>query len=169
MSAKDLIDYLERHPIVISNAAVQTRALIIISDNKGGYLQETIKNSSPQLLIIWKSLSGHSTKQIKDYIFHNIHQFVRRYVKILICVWSGTCDVTYRPYKDYPKSETGQRLHQYIALSDVTIENIIQDYKEITSLKSQFVDFAFLEVPYYKTETWNKLKAGIDNENFTQV
>ena len=103
MSAKDLINYLERNPIVISNSAVQTRALIIISDSKGGYLQETIKDSYPESLIIWKSLSGHSTKQIKNYIFHNIHQFVRRYGKILIFVWPGTCDVTYKPYKDYPK------------------------------------------------------------------
>ena len=172
MSHRDLENYLERNPVALPESAVQTSTLIVVSDSKGSYLAETINQSYPESTIVWKCLRGHSTKQIKSYIFQNIHQFVKSFGRILIAVWTGTCYLTYKPYKGCLKTKARQGSYKYIDLSPVSIEDIIQDYNDIASLKSQYrdlIDFVFLEVPYYQTQKWNTLKAGVVSDASNEV
>ena len=98
--------------------------LIVVSDSKGKYLQRQIQNIHPEN-IIWQAVGGRTTLQATCYILANIHSYLHDDGKILLIVWTGTCDLT-------------GKTNRFVDLSGAAIDGIIFQYEKLFSLNTRF-------------------------------
>lgn len=157
MSCRDFQNYLTRNPLNVPDHP-QTRTLVIVSDSKGCYLQRVPIDSDTEHRIIFNSKGGRTTKQAADIIAHNIGYYVHRFHKILLAVWTFTCDFTYK---------SGRCIY----LSDLTVDQIIGQCQRILSICRPYGDrvkVVFLECPYYSVSIWNFVKGSIERDQFKE-
>lgn len=151
MSCRDFQNYLTKSPIHVPDKP-QTRTLIVVSDSKGGYLARLPKDTAVEHRIIYNSRGGRTTSQAADVIAHNIEYYVHQYQKILLAVWTFSCDFTYK---------SGRCIYS----SDLTVEHIINNCTRILSICRPYgekVKVVFLECPYYSISIWNYIKGHKD-------
>lgn len=157
MSCKDFQNYLTRNPIIIPDRP-QTRTLVIVSDSKGCYLQRVPTDSVTKDRILFNSRGGRTTRQAADIIAQNIDYYVHRFKKVVLAVWTFTCDFTYK---------SGQCIY----LSDLTVDQVVGQCQRILSICRPYgerVKVVFLECPYYSVSIWNYVKGNIEREQFKE-
>lgn len=144
MSIPDLKRYLTK-PECVPNK-FQIRKLLVISDSKGRYLDNLKKQTFAQRSIRFLHKGGRTSEQTADFIENNLSHYVNIYGRILIAVFSGTCDLT-------------NKCGNFVQLSKTKVEDIILQYNRILSICQPFGDqvkVVFLEVPYYSIKIYNK-------------
>ena len=79
----------------------------------------------------------------------NIKNFINRYGRLLLVIWTGTYDLT---RKEYISLGDGSRnINKFVDLSGTTPDKIIAQYQHIRELKDAFGDLIqvlILECPY---------------------
>lgn len=161
MSERDCLRYLER-PFWLPTK-IQDRKLIVITDSKGKNLLDAqdkigskcdISQIEHNILIEWAV--GRTTEQGAKFIENNLTKYLHRFNKILIAIWTGTCDLTYKNGR-------------YIHLSQTRVEDILRQYHRILSRTEMYKDrvqIVFLECPYYSIRIWNENKGHGNIEEF---
>lgn len=168
MSAPALEKYLRDNPVP-SPPGRQQRKVIVISDSKGKYLHREITNTVPERDIVWHYVSGRTTQQAADYIIANVESYLRKYNKILLVVWTGTCDLTKKI--NVPKSLSAKRLFNIVDLSPITVDDIVFHFERIVNLNRVYGDAiktVILECPYYSIQIWNKSRGHPNSELFVE-
>ena len=152
MSLADIEKFIHRNPIVLPENCQQDTTVIIVSDSKGSYLKSQTLNIEPERQIIYKYRPGSTTNQSVSFIYRNIQLWKRNHGKLLILLWTGTCDLTHKVTKDSKPSK-------YINLSSTSIDEVCVQYQNVLSLNSDpFIQVCILDVPYYSIALWNAKK-----------
>ena len=145
MSVNDLRKYLKNKSECVPNR-VQTRKLLVISDSKGGYLDRLTKQTFVQRSITFLYRGGRTSEQTADFIESNLDNFLSIHGKILIAIFSGTCDLTVKH-------------GNYVQLSETKVCDIIKQYNRIVAFCKPYGDrvkVVILETPYYSIKIYNK-------------
>lgn len=165
MSLSDLHKYLSKNPVNVP-ARPQSRTLLVVSDSKGGYLQRLSLESSIESSIIYYSKGGRTSFQAANLIADNSDHFVSEYGNILIAVWTATCDFTQKS-----RANIAQRYSKYIALSNTTVNDVVNQFERILSVCRPYGDrvkVVFLECPYYSISIWNSNKGHENSDIFKE-
>ncbi|MCG7878885.1 MAG: hypothetical protein N0C90_21515 [Candidatus Thiodiazotropha endolucinida] len=151
MSLASLTKYLRDNPVTVPSSTQDT-TVIIVSDSKGSYVRKHInKDQEPERSIIWEACPGRSSEQAAIFIFRNIESWKKKYGKLLLLVWTGTCDLT---CKIGDPSDSSRR-KKFIDLNSTSLDHIINQYEKVLSLNDECVKVLILEVPYYSISIWN--------------
>ncbi|MES9881398.1 MAG: hypothetical protein ABW185_11010 [Sedimenticola sp.] len=153
MSIKCLNRYLEKNPEV-KPTNEPDRKLIIVSDSKGKRLQNIVSTDLERTLK-WYARGGLTTRQALVLINDNLNEWLNLYGKIFIVVWTGTCDMT-------------QKNGRYIKLSNISTDDIVEDYEKIASKSNVNVKIVILEVPQYSITIWNQTKGHANPNSFKE-
>ena len=115
------------HPIV-RPLNRKNRTLIVVSDSKGNRLQNCVGNRYPENEIVWKAKGGRNSFQAANYVENNLRNFVHDYGPIVLVIWTGTCDLTKfsQQSSTFSAHYSKQRRKRYIELSNISVNNIIQ-------------------------------------------
>lgn len=157
MSLSSLQKYINENPVSLPTG-IQDTTVIVVSDSKGLYLRNQVQNIVPERNIIWKSVPGRSSQQAVDYIISNVDYFINRYKKVLLLVWTGTCDLTHKVSYSTGLCAPNRKYKKYIDLSGTSVDDIIQQYHRVTNLNAIYGNafrVLILEVPYYSISIWN--------------
>lgn len=149
MSVSKLQKFLDRNPPQLDVRS--DRTIIFVSDSKGLKLRD-VAETPIEKSIVWYCRPGQNTRVSINYIVENLEPFIRRYTKVSIFLWTGTCDLT---------KKTGR----FISLHEAPIDNVIEQYSRLVSLSNKYGDsvkFTILECPYYSIRIWNANK-GYEN------
>lgn len=165
MSLPSLEKYLQENPVIVPSGTQDT-TVIVVSDSKGRYLQRQVQNTVPERNIIWESQPGRSSQQAADFILYNINSWKSKYGKILILVWTGTCDLTHK-IKD-PSDQSSRPRKKFIDLNSIAIEDIIHQYNRVLILNSPQVKVIILEVPYYSISIWNYSRGCLNSDFYRE-
>ena len=149
MSLSKLEKYLDR-PLKAST--VQTKYAILLSSSKGNYVKphSDILNYVGLDVEFACKAGGTFTSQFY-WLKRNLPDRVSRYQSVVVFVWLGTCDLTFKKEK-------------YIKLRHETHEEAVG---AMTSSIQNFISFSahfpsvqlyFIEIPPYSIVEWNKYK-----------
>ena len=126
--------------------------ILLVSDSKGRYLQNLIKNLQfPTPNITFYFLGGRNSDSGLSFIRDNITVFQNKHPNLLILFWHGTCDIT-------------RKIGKHIFTKHNTVVDATDTFKshfaELTSIANEHpsVKFGILEIPPISVLNWNKLK-----------
>lgn len=150
MSVAKLVKYLEKNSEVEPGAPPK-KTLILVSDSKGCKLRNNVTTRLEQK-IVFQCKPGRTTLQAKIHIQNNIQTWIGRYKKVLIVLWTGTCDLTSKTDKFIDLQEQNED----------SVLSIISEYENISSYINEKhknnADIIILEVPQYSIEIWNSAR-----------
>ncbi|MES9884667.1 MAG: hypothetical protein ABW185_27805 [Sedimenticola sp.] len=157
MSVNKLNKFLTKNP-ENPPEGIHKKRLIIVSDSKGCKLQNQ-SQSSLENEIIWYSKPGRNSSEAKYLIKRNINDWVSNHGKIVLCIWTGTCDLTVKRGK-------------YIDIEDArSVEQVLTDYTDIIqSVRSHGINVKviFLEIPQYSIINWNRSRGHPNPDSYKE-
>lgn len=143
-------------------------------------MKDYIKKLKWKKSIVFKSLAGLTTNHLADTIIYserhflgqnstgrptspdniayNLKDYLTQYGKILLAIWTFTCDFT-------------DKLGKHLALNELKVEQVISDCQRILSVCKPYGDrikVIFLECPYLSISIWNQIKCGSLRDDFIQ-
>ena len=132
------------------------RVPILVTDSKGYSLRDACTNYEFPLEQ-W-CVVGARTSQLVNVIQERIEKALARHQFILIYLWAGTCDITYKKGK-------------YIYLrhkSNHSVNNIVQEYYRAIDIIQKYpnADIKFIDCPILSITKWNRIKGHKDSESF---
>lgn len=144
MSASNVRKYFKEEPQ--KPTGVQNRIPILASDSKG----YTLKKYCPELRFPFELLCipGARTSKLTDLIRDRTDQALARHGKIIIYLWSGTCDVTVKEGKSI-------RLRNKDCKS---IEHILSEFKSLIRYLDKYgsrVILRIVDCPLLSISKWN--------------
>ena len=152
MSTIKLRNYIREEPQ--RPKGLQNRTPVLVSDSKG----LTLRNYWPDYKFPFEHwcISGARTRDLLNIIKQRTTKALQRHGKILIYLWSGTCDITCKSGKEICIRNK----------DNTTVNNIIRDYQSIINYLEQFgadvilkiVDLPILSIQSGKSNTWGKTK-----------
>lgn len=144
MSASNIRKYLKEEPQ--KPTGVQNRFPILASDSKG----YTLRNYCPELKFpfeLW-CIPGARASKLTDIIRDRTEKALARHGKIIIYLWSGTCDLTVKEGKSI-------RLRNKDCKS---IENILSEFKSLIRYLDKYgsrVILRIVDCPLLSISKWN--------------
>ena len=168
MSLPALEKFLRDHPAHVPSGS-KDRQIVVIADSKGRYLQDQTCSKLPESDIIWHHRGGRTTNQAVSYVKQNIENFIHRYGRLLLVIWTGTCDLTRKV--SISSGDGSRKVNRFVDLSGTTPDEIIAQYQHICELKDAYGDLIqvlILECPYYSITIWNSVKGHKDISIFEE-
>ena len=149
MSSIRLRNYIREEPQKPKGS--RNRTPILVSDSKG----LTLRNFCPDYKFPFEHWckSGARTKDLTKLIKERTEKALQRHGKILIYLWAGTCDITYKSGKKIRIRDK----------DNTTVKNIIKEYQSITEYLEQFgtdVKLKIVDLPILSIEKWNTKHLG---------
>lgn len=146
-SEKDLLNYLERHPLVTPTEASQAVA-VLVSDSKAARLEAVRKDSSTPLIFLYKK--GARTKQLVELLRSELPKILSQHQKTaIVYFWSGTCDITRKNKKYIEVRKTGSKV------PDSIYEQFIRARDFVLSLNCRI---KFIGLPIYLVSLYNDIR-----------
>ena len=99
----------------------------------------------------------------------NIKNFIHRNGRLLLVIWTGTCDLTRKVYVS--PGDGSRKVNRFVDLSGTTPDEIIAQYQHICELERclwKFIQVLILECPYYSITIWNSVKGHKDISIFEE-
>lgn len=157
MSENRLQKYIERP---LSFPGRLRKQPILISDSKGNYL----KNHSDLFdqygyFVDFQCRSGARFGDYLSWLNYNLDKKVRQYGNIILYVWLGTCDLTFR------KGRFIDLRHNNDSIAVSYLKHQINRYCEFVS-NYPTVSLVFLEIPPYSIISWNRSRGHRDPTSF---
>lgn len=148
MSESRLLKHIAKGTAVSDNL---TFTPVFVSDSKGNYLKYCATDNKIQ----WLYKGGTNSRDIFNWLEKNVRKLTKKYGRIRIYVWIGTCDLT---------SKSGR----YISLKpDSALTELKHNLQHIKDTYiSDRVCLTFLQVPYYSISIWNEKKGHKEPELF---
>lgn len=134
------------------------RVPILVSDSKG----YTLRNHCQDFefpLECWCH-PGARTRQLVDIIEARIRKAIQRHKNIIIYLWAGTCDITYKKGK-------------YIFLrhqSEQAVEDILKQYQRAINIIARYknAELKLIDCPFLSISNWNTSKGHPEPESFKE-
>ena len=146
--------YIDRQPQ--QPEGFRYRTPILVSDSKGFTLRNFCKDR--HFPIESWCQSGATTSQLVDIIEERLPKAIKRHHSIIIYLWAGTCDLTYKEGR-------------YIKLrhkSFKSVNNILEQYRRAIKIIESYTnaDIKFVDCPILSISWWNKFKGHRDPDSF---
>lgn len=132
---------------------------VLLSDSKGYYLKDEV-STELESTIKFRCKRGRKTKDAIDWFKQSVDSELKRYPKIHLYVWLGTCDLTVKS-------------HRFISLrsvSDETVNYLEQQFQKLINFTSKLknVEVTFLEIPVYSITKWNESRRAKELSDFKE-
>jgi hypothetical protein len=148
MSTSRIRKYIKNQPHKPSSRK-KNRTPIIVSYSKAYTLRNNCHNSEFPFEV-W-SIPGGRTRELVNQIEDRINKAVRRHGKIIIYLWTGTCDIT-------------EKINKFKHIrndSYKTVDDILYEYKRAVKIVNRYKPQAtikFIDCPILSIQKWNKYK-----------
>lgn len=129
---------------------------VVLSDSKGRYLKLAVNKAIHlETQIQWCYKGGAHTEDTYLWLTRNIENLLKKYGKIVMYIWLGTCDLT-------------KKVDKFIYFNEDVVPLIKNKFERFKTLGDKYnnLKIHFLHIPFYSIEKWNNMKGHPNPEIF---